>query len=93
MIKKIRRIGNSSGIIIPRVFLEQLGSPTEVDVSPTEEGIIIRPIAGRITRGKPRDEDETEGLLRLASAKIEKNIKTGKVRWTGKREMERKISL
>jgi len=93
MIKKIRKIGNSSGIIIPRVLLEELGSPAEVDVSPTEEGIIIRPVAGRIVRGKPRDEDETEGLLRLASARIEKNIKTGKVRWTGKREMERKISL
>ncbi len=93
MMIRVRRIGNSRGIIIPRVFLEELGSPMVVDIALMEESMIIRPMAERITRGKPRDEDEIRGLMELASAKTRKNIETGKVRWTGKREMVRKIEL
>lgn len=91
MIRNIRKIGNSKGIIIPQSFLEELGSPTVVDITLTEGEIIIRPSAGRITRGKPRDEDETIGLFKLMKAKIENNAKSGKIRWTGAREMERRL--
>ncbi len=93
MITKIRRIGNSSGVIIPRAFLRELGMPSLVDIAITDDGINIRPIAERVVRSKPRAEDEVEGLMSLASAKIRRNLETGKVRWTGKREMERKIEL
>ena len=91
MIRNIRKIGNSKGIIIPQSFLEELGSPTVVDISLTEGEIIIRPCAGRITRGKLRDEDETIGLFNLMKAKIENNVKSGKIRWIGAREMERRL--
>lgn len=93
MITRIRKIGNSSGIIIPQVFLKELGLPAVVDITLIEDGMIIKPVAERVTRGKPRNEDEARGLMSLASAKIRKNIETGKVRWTGRREMVRKIEL
>lgn len=91
MRKNIRKIGNSKGIIIPQSFLKELGSPTIVDMSLAEGKIIIRPGARKTTRGKPRDEDEMSGLFTLMRAKIESNIKTGKTRWVGTREMERRL--
>lgn len=93
MIKEIRKIGNSNGIIIPKSFLEELGSPTVVDVSLIDGGLFIRPVTEKITRGKPRDDDEANGIMALASTRIENNIKTGKVRWTGKREIKRQIEI
>lgn len=91
MLRNIRKIGNSEGIIIPQSLLKEIGSPTVVDISPTEGGIILRPVARRVTRSKPRDEDEIVGIFSLMRAKIENNIKTGKTRWTGAREMERRL--
>lgn len=91
MLRNIRKIGNSKGIIIPQSFLEELGSPEVVDISLAEGQIIIRPGPGRIARGKPRDEDETTGLFNVMKAKIENNVKSGKIRWTGAREMERRL--
>ena len=93
MIKEIRKIGNSNGIIIPKAFLEELGSPTVIDVSLIDGGLFICPVTEKITRGKPRDEDEANGIMVLASTKIKNNIESGKVRWTGEREMEREIEI
>jgi len=93
MIAKIRKIGNSSGIIIPKAFLKELGAPSTVNMLLTDEGIEVRPLGERIARRKPRDEDERGGIMELASAKIKRSVESGKVRWTGKREMERKIKL
>ena len=42
-------------------------------------------------RRKPRDKDESEALYFLMKAKIEDNIKKGKVKWINNREMERTI--
>lgn len=44
-------------------------------------------------RRKPRNKEEIECLFILMKAKIEDNIKKGKVRWIGEREMERVIKL
>lgn len=91
MKRNIRKIGNSQGIIIPRSFLEEIGSPTVVDMTLTEDGIFISPLADKVVRRKPRNEDETNGLFNLMKAKIESNIKTNKIRWIGDREMERRL--
>jgi antitoxin MazE len=42
MLIKIRRIGNSKGIIIPTSILAQLGVETEVDVSVVDGAIVVR---------------------------------------------------
>lgn len=44
-------------------------------------------------RRKPRDKDESECLYLLMKAKIEDNIKKGKVKWISNREMERIIEI
>lgn len=51
---------------------------------------MIIKIKKRIRR-KLRDKDETEALYLLMKAKIEDNIKKGKVKWINNREMERTI--
>ena len=89
MIRKIRKIGNSQGIIIPRDVLQEIGYPRSVEITSTKDGIFIRPITGKTVRRKPRNKDETDGFYNLMKAKIENNISVGKVRWVGNREMER----
>lgn len=42
-------------------------------------------------RRKPRDKDESEALYLLMKAKLDDNIKKGKVKWISNREMERTI--
>lgn len=91
MIRNIRKIGNSRGIIIPQNILEEIGSPTAVNITLIKEGIFISPIAGKTVRRKPRDEDESKGLYDLMKSKIESNINVGKTRWVGNREMERSL--
>ncbi|GFO96570.1 hypothetical protein ig2599ANME_0759 [groundwater metagenome] len=91
MKRNIRKIGNSQGIIIPQLYLEEIGSPKVVEMTLTRDGIFISPLAGKIVRRKPRNEDETNGLFNLMKAKIERNIKTKKIRWIGDREMERRL--
>ena len=44
-------------------------------------------------RRKPRDKDESEALYLLMKAKIDDNIKKGKVKWISNREMERIIKI
>lgn len=91
MKQKIRKIGNSTGIIIPRFLLQEMGMPEVVDISLTEGGLLISPLNSKIIRRKPRDEDETLGLYNIMKANIESNIKKGKVQWVNEREMERTI--
>jgi antitoxin MazE len=40
---RIVRIGNSRGVRIPKLLLEQTGLDGEVDISAREDGLIIRP--------------------------------------------------
>ena len=89
MIRNIRKIGNSQGIIIPRNVLQEIGYPKTVEITTTEDGIFISPIASKPIRRKPRNKDETDVFYNLMKAKIEKNISAGKIRWVGNREMER----
>ncbi len=91
MIRNIRKIGNSQGIIIPRYILQEMGYPKTVEITSTKDGILIRPIASKAIRRKPRDKDETDGFYNLMKSKIESNIETGKTRWIGNREMERRL--
>ena len=91
MKQKIRKIGNSKGIIIPRYLLQEIGSPEVVDLSLTKGSLSITPLNSKIVRRKPRDEDEILGLYDIMKANIESNIKKGKVRWVNKREMERTV--
>lgn len=91
MIRNIRKIGNSQGIIIPRDLLQEIGYPRTVEITSTKDGILISPVAGKAVRRKPRNKDETEGLYNLMKAKIESNIDAGKTRWIGNREMERRL--
>ncbi len=91
MIRNIRKIGNSQGIIIPRDILQKIGYPQTVEITPTEDGIFISPVAGKAIRRKPGNNDETDGFYKLMKSKIESNIDAGKIRWIGNREMERKL--
>ncbi|NJD78801.1 MAG: hypothetical protein FIB08_17195 [Candidatus Methanoperedens sp.] len=91
MIRNIRKIGNSQGIIIPRDILQEMGYPRTVEITSTKDGILISPIAGKAARRKPRNEDETDGFYNLMKSKIESNIDSGKTRWIGNREMERRL--
>ena len=54
---------------------------------------IEEPKKGKAVRRKPRDEDETNGFYDLMKSKIESNINSGKTRWVGNREMERRLSI
>lgn len=89
--RNVRAIGNSRGVIIPKAFLEELGSPSIVEMTLADGQIVIRPSPGKVTRGKPRSRGETAGLYRIMEAKINRKIRTGKTRWTGPRELERKL--
>ena len=91
MKQKIRKIGNSMGIIIPRALMQEIGMPDVVDISLTGDGLLISPLNSKIVRRKPRDEDETLGLYNIMKANIESSIKKGKVKWLHEREMERMI--
>jgi len=91
MIRKIRKIGNSQGIIIPKDILQEMGYPRTVEITQTKGGIFISPIAGKTVRWKPRNKDESDGFYDLMRSKIESNISTGKIRWIGIREMERRL--
>ena len=91
MIRNITRIGNSQGIIIPSTFLKEIGSPKTVEIIQTKDGIFISPVAGKTVRLKPRNEDETNAFYDLMKSKIESNINSGKTRWVGNREMERRL--
>jgi len=91
MIRNIRKIGNSRGIIIPKDILQEMGFPKSVEITSTKGGIFISPIAGKALRRKPRNQDETDGFYDLMKSKLESNIAIGKTRWIGNREMERRI--
>jgi antitoxin component of MazEF toxin-antitoxin module len=87
----IRKIGNSKGIIIPRLLMQEIGMPEVVDIRLTTEGLLISPLNRKIIRRKPRDKDETLGLYNIMKANIENSIKKGKLVWVSEREMERTI--
>jgi antitoxin component of MazEF toxin-antitoxin module len=85
MKQRIRKIGNSMGLIIPQSLLNELGLPEIVDMEIIDGCLLIRPSSKAIRR-KPRDKDEIEGLYNIMKASLDKNVI-----WTGKREMERKL--
>jgi antitoxin component of MazEF toxin-antitoxin module len=87
----IRKIGNSKGIIIPRLLMQEIGMPEVVDIRLTTQGLLISPLNRKIIRHKPRDKDETLGLYNIMKANIENSIKKGKLLWVSEREMERTI--
>ncbi len=91
MIRNIRKIGNSQGIIIPRDLLQEIGYPKTVDITSTRDGILISPVAGRAVRRKPRDKDEAEGLYRIMKAELDADIKKGKIKFIGPREIRMDI--
>ncbi len=91
MIRNIRKIGNSQGIIISRDILQEIGYPRTVEITSTKEGILISPIVSKAIRRKPRNKDETDGFYNLMKSKIESKIDAGKIRWIGNREMERRL--
>ena len=85
MKQRIRKIGNSMGLIIPQSLLNELGLPEIVDMEIIDGCLSIRP-SSKAVRRKPRDKDEIEGLYNIMKASLDKNVI-----WTGKREMERKL--
>ncbi|WP_460907493.1 AbrB/MazE/SpoVT family DNA-binding domain-containing protein [Spirosoma areae] len=40
----IRRIGNSQGVLLPRLLLQQVGIENEVDMQVVDDAIFLRPI-------------------------------------------------
>jgi antitoxin component of MazEF toxin-antitoxin module len=86
MKQRIRKIGNSMGLIIPQSLLNELGQPEIVEMTIIDGCLSIRPSSKAIRR-KPRDKDEIEGLYNIMVASLDKNVI-----WTGKREMERRLS-
>ncbi|NJD52512.1 MAG: hypothetical protein FIB07_06535 [Candidatus Methanoperedens sp.] len=91
MIKTIRKIGNSKGIIIPEYILQEIGSPVAVNITLTEDGILLNPVFEKPVSRKPRNMDETNGFYNLMKSKIEDNIDKGKTTWVSKKIMERKL--
>ncbi len=91
MIRNIRKIGNSQGIIIPRDLLQEMGYPKTVEITSTKDGILISPIAGKAVRRKPRNKDETEGLYRIMKAELDADIAKGKIKFIGAREIRMDI--
>ncbi len=51
MLISIRRIGNSHGVIIPRLLLEQAGLEHEVDLTVEDDTIILRKPARPVRQG------------------------------------------
>lgn len=90
MKQKIRKIGNSLGLIIPQSILKELGMPEVVDMEIIDGCLSISP-SSKAVRRKQRNKDEVEGLYNIMKANIESSIKKGKVRWVNEREMERTI--
>lgn len=86
MKQRIRKIGNSMGLIIPQSLLNELGLPEIVDMEIIDGCLSIRPSRKAIRR-KGRDKDEIEGLYNIMKTSLDKNVI-----WTGKREMERRLS-
>ena len=74
------------GLIIPQSLLNELGLPEIVDMEIIDGCLSIRPSSKAIRR-KPRDKDEIDGLYTIMKTSLDKNVI-----WTGKREMERKLS-
>lgn len=87
MIVNIRKIGNSKGIIIPKNLLQDIGFPESVDITLVDNGILLRGV-NKIARRKPRNEDESEGLYQIMKAELDADLKSGKLKFTGEREIE-----
>jgi len=89
---KIRKIGNSFGIIIPRRFLDEVKNPAEFDMSIISDEIVLKPLVCKENvRRKPRDETEITVLEKLAEANLEKAYREGRIVWVSDRVIERKI--
>ena len=44
MIQTIRKIGNSSGILLPKAMLQACGITTEVEIEVHDKTILLRPV-------------------------------------------------
>ena len=87
MIANIRKIGNSKGLIIPKDVLQDIGSPASVEMTLVDGGILLLGI-NKVARGKPRDEDESEGFYQIMKAELDAAFESGKFKFTSEREME-----
>ena len=68
MIQPIRKIGNSQGILLPRVLLHQAGIDAVVDIEIAEGALILRPV-----KKHPRENWDEQ----FAKAMIDKNQPNG----------------
>ncbi|OGX85385.1 AbrB/MazE/SpoVT family DNA-binding domain-containing protein [Hymenobacter glacialis] len=48
---RLIRVGNSQGIVLPRKLLQQYHLVGEVDLQPTAEGLLIKPVVKRRRQG------------------------------------------
>ena len=87
MIVKIRKVGNSKGVIIPKNLIEEIGFPESVDMTLVDDGILLSGV-NKIARRKPRNEDESEGLYQIMKAELDADLKSGKLKFIGEREIE-----
>jgi antitoxin component of MazEF toxin-antitoxin module len=87
MIVNIRKIGNSKGIIIPKNLLQDIGFPESVDITLVDDGLLLCGV-NKIVRRKPRNEDESEGLYQIMKAELDADLKSGKLKFIGEREVE-----
>ena len=68
MITEIRRVGNSRGIIIPKLMLEQAGLEKEAEIAVERGAIVLRK-----PRRSPRD-GRSEASRRIAATEDDKLI-------------------
>lgn len=59
---RLIRVGNSQGIVLPKKLLQQYNLTGEVDLHPTPEGLLIKPIV------KPRREGWDEQFQQAISS-------------------------
>jgi antitoxin MazE len=48
---RLIRVGNSQGIVLPKKLLQQYRLSGEVELQPTPEGLLIKPVASPARRG------------------------------------------
>ena len=51
MYTRLIRVGNSQGIVLPKKLLQQYHLSGEVELHPTPEGLLIRPVASPARQG------------------------------------------
>lgn len=71
MRKRLTTIGKSRGVILPKELLELYGFQEEVEIEPTEGGLILRPARQGLSFAEAKAKlftEEREILARLSDA-------------------------